>query len=76
MRYYEINAKLHAANCPPAEVARRLKCTRSAVSGVVRGTDKSKRIARFISKVTSTPVAVLWPGRYPELEAFPVRRAA
>jgi lambda repressor-like predicted transcriptional regulator len=50
--------------------------TRGAVTRVVRGVLKSRRIAQEIARITGCPVRELWPGKYPELEELEALRAA
>jgi lambda repressor-like predicted transcriptional regulator len=44
--------------------------TKGAVSRVVQGIVKSRRIASAISQAAGLPVSTLWPGKYPDLEKF------
>ncbi len=50
--------------------------TRGAVTRVVQGEVKSRRIAQEIARITGCPVRELWPGKYPELEELEALRAA
>jgi lambda repressor-like predicted transcriptional regulator len=65
----DIHASLKKAGATQMSVARGLGITHGAVYLVMQGATKSARIARRISEVTGIPVAQLWPGRYPLLEA-------
>jgi lambda repressor-like predicted transcriptional regulator len=77
----DISAALKKAGSSQAKVARSLvgsdgKCiTHGAVHLVVSGRMASARIASAISSATGIPVAELWPGRYPQLEAQQARSA-
>lgn len=50
--------------------------TRGAVTRVVQGEVKSRRIAQEIARITGCSVRELWPGKYPELEELEALRAA
>jgi lambda repressor-like predicted transcriptional regulator len=50
--------------------------TRGAITRVVQGAVKSRRIAQEIARITGRPVRELWPGKYPELEELEALRAA
>ncbi len=65
----DIQASLKKAGVTQARVAQSLRVTDGAIHLVLRGATKSARIARRISEVTGIPVAQLWPGKYPLLEA-------
>jgi len=64
MHYADINAALHKARKPPAQLARELEVPRSNVSMVIHGKAKSRRIANRIAKITGLSVDELWPGKY------------
>lgn len=75
----DISAALRKAGSSQAKVARwfaeqgQKPVTHAAVHMVVSGRGSSARIARRISEVTRLPVAVLWPGKYPDLVAQQAR---
>ncbi|MEW6707407.1 MAG: helix-turn-helix domain-containing protein [Pseudomonadota bacterium] len=50
--------------------------TRGAVTRVVQGELKSRRIAQEIARITGRTVRELWPGKYPELEELEALRRA
>lgn len=62
----DITAALRKAGSSQAEIARRLKVSRTAVCSVVanRPANRSKRIARAISRQIGIPVDSIWPGTY------------
>lgn len=64
MHHEDIKATLRKKGVTPAQLARHLGVTEQTMSQVIRGVAKSGRIAAAISKVTETPVEVLWPGLY------------
>jgi lambda repressor-like predicted transcriptional regulator len=72
----DIKASLKKKGSSGAQIARQLTVSRSTVSEVISGRTKSRRIARTISLAVGISVSQLWPGKYPDLEHRPVRRAA
>lgn len=64
----DIKAALQKRGYWITDVARGLGVTPSAVSLIVRGEKKSRRVAREISRLTGIPVGRLFPGQYPALE--------
>lgn len=75
MHHADITSALIKAGTNQSAVARSLAgrrgapLTAAAVHNVIKGRSKSERIALRISQLVAIPVAVLWPGKYPELEA-------
>lgn len=65
----DIKAALEKRGYLLSDVARGLGLRRHAVSMIVRGHGRSRRVAREISRLTCIPVAQLWPGQYPDIEA-------
>lgn len=71
----DIKAALEKVGSNQSQVARSIfnrhgrPLTSAAVHHVIKGRSISRRIALQISAVTGIPVAELWPGKYPELEA-------
>ena len=59
-----IRAALHEKKFPPIRIAERLDVYPSAVSGVINGKVRSRRIALEVSRVVGKPISVLWPGAY------------
>lgn len=43
-----------------AAVARKLKVNRASVCKVIRGDTQSRRIKRYISRITGVPYRILW----------------
>lgn len=70
----DIQAAIKKRGYTPADIARHLKVSRSAVSAVIYG-HPSRRIATTIAKLIGRPVDELWPGQYPD-EALRKARAA
>jgi lambda repressor-like predicted transcriptional regulator len=71
-----IVAALHMAGVPPKKLAQDLGLHLGTVSNVIGGHGKSRRVARRIAEITRTPISKLWPGKYPEDELRPKKRAA
>lgn len=71
MHHADITASLKKSGIPPIALARRERVSPSAVSRVIHGLSKSRRLANRIADITGIPVSELWPGRYDYL-----RRAA
>ena len=71
-----IKAHLRMAGSSAAQVARSLSVSKQTVLTVMRGHTKSTRIARRICEITGLDPAKVWPGKYPEFEVNPIRRAA
>ncbi|MGQ0621691.1 MAG: helix-turn-helix domain-containing protein [Panacagrimonas sp.] len=59
-----IQAELTVRGWPPTRIAQRLRVTRSAVSRVIHGQCRSRRIANEIARVVGQPAHQLWPGHY------------
>lgn len=59
-----------------AEVCRKHSKSRSHVSNVLSGHDKSERIAAAICAAAGLRAKDLWPGAYPRLEKFQALQAA
>ncbi len=72
MHPIDINAALFKAGTNQSRLARTITgsggkpISSVAVSHVIYGRTKSRRIARAISKATGLPLNVLWPGKYLE----------
>lgn len=60
----DINAALHKKKSNQSVIARELKISCNAVSNVIYGRMKSRRIAKAVSSTTDIPVEKLWPGKY------------
>jgi lambda repressor-like predicted transcriptional regulator len=60
----DIQAAIRKAGQTQAEIARALDVQEAAVSLVVHGRSKSRRVAQEISRVTGIPLTRLWPGAY------------
>ncbi|MCX7061366.1 MAG: helix-turn-helix domain-containing protein [Gammaproteobacteria bacterium] len=62
----DINAALKKAGTSQAHIARRLGVTHTAVCHVVNGrpNNRSRRIAKAISRATAIPMSTLWPNSY------------
>lgn len=74
----DIKAAIRKRGLTLTEIAASMKGTptKGAVSRVVHGLVKSRAIAARISAVIELPVATLWPGKYPDLEALERLRKA
>lgn len=59
-----IQAELTVRGWPPTRIAQRLRVTRSAVSRVIHGQCRSRRIANEIARVVGQPADQIWPGHY------------
>lgn len=57
----DIKAQIRKRGTTPAQIARDLAVSQSAVSLVIAGTAVSARIRERISLVTGLPVSALWP---------------
>ena len=65
MTEFQIKTLLRQSGVTMADVARTLDVSSQAVSRVIAGKDKSRRIAMTIAKFLNVPVETLWPGKYP-----------
>ncbi|MGQ0622756.1 MAG: helix-turn-helix domain-containing protein [Panacagrimonas sp.] len=64
MKAPHIRAELQVRGWRSRRLAAELGVTDSAVYRVIHGKATSRRIANEIARITSIPVARLWPGRY------------
>lgn len=64
----DIKAALRKAGITPAAISREFCISDMAVSHVIAGRHKSRRIAQRISQVIGQPIDAIWPGKY-EAEA-------
>lgn len=60
----DINAALRKAGSNQACIARQLKISDNAISNVVHGRMKSRRVAEAIAKATGLTLNVIWPNKY------------
>jgi len=61
MKPNEIRAALLLLNVRPAEIAKRLKVSRAAVSSVISGNLKSARIQEAIANIIGKKIEEIWP---------------
>lgn len=61
MKPNEIRAALLLSDMRPADIARKLKVTRSSVSNVITGYGKSRRIQEAIAEIIGKKVEEVWP---------------
>lgn len=59
-----IKAELAVRDWPPVRIAAHLGVTRSAVTRVIYGQCRSRRIANEIARVVGKPAREIWPGYY------------
>lgn len=59
-----IKAELTVRGWPPTRIAQVLGVSRSAVTRVIHGQSRSRRIANRIAEVVGEPACQLWPGHY------------
>lgn len=64
MHHEDIKAAIRKKGVNQAQIARHLEVSEMLVSSVIKGTNKSARVAKAISKIVGLPVDVLWPGIY------------
>jgi lambda repressor-like predicted transcriptional regulator len=60
----DIQAALKKSGVSQAVLARRLGVTKGAVTFVVQGRSKSRRIAEAIAQIVGHSIDELWPGTY------------
>lgn len=65
MHFEDVKASLRKENSSLSEVARELGVSRQAVSLVIRGAARSRRIERLIAQKIGKPVGEVFPERYP-----------
>ena len=71
----DIKAELQKCGSSCAQLAAQLDVDRSAVSHVVRGDARSRRVAFAISSIIGKPVGEIWPGEYlPKVQRKVVRK--
>lgn len=68
----DIKSSIRKTGTTASDVARGLGVSHQAVSYVVRGRNRSLRIARRICELTGLDPNVAWRGRYPELRIRPI----
>lgn len=61
MKPNEIRAALLIKDVRPADIARELSCSRAAISDVIGGKLKSKRIQEKIAKIIGKEPSEIWP---------------
>lgn len=64
MHHEDIKAAIRKKGVNQAQIARHLEVSEMLVSSVIKGTNKSARVAKAIAKIVGQPVDVLWPGAY------------
>lgn len=64
MHHEDIKAAIRKKGVNQAQIARHLEVSEMMVSKVIKGTDKSTRVAKAIAKIVGLPVDTLWPGMY------------
>lgn len=65
MHSADITAALRKRRSSQAAIARQLDISKSAVSQVVSGHQRSRRVQAAIAKATGQPVTKLWPTAKP-----------
>lgn len=68
-----IKALIRVGETTPAAIADELGVVPSAVSRVIHGSARSRRVAEHISKLVGKPLSELWPGGYDKHN--PMRRS-
>jgi lambda repressor-like predicted transcriptional regulator len=66
----DINAALLKAGANQTRIAEKHNVSCNAVSSVIHGRMKSRRLANAIAKVTGIPVNTLWPGKYTKRQSL------
>jgi len=61
MRPEEIKARLILRGITQAEIARRLKVSRGAISQVISGRERNQRIRKAIARALGLKVSDIWP---------------
>ena len=61
MKPNEIRAELLLRGVRPSEIARKLKVGRAAISNVITGCGKSRRIQEAIAEMIGKTVEEIWP---------------
>jgi|DewCreStandDraft_3_1066083.scaffolds.fasta_scaffold00874_4 transcriptional regulator with XRE-family HTH domain len=61
MRPEEIKARLILKGITQAEIARRLKVSRGAISQVISGRERNQRIRKAIARALGLKVSDIWP---------------
>ena len=61
MRPEEIKARLILRGITQAEIARRLKVSRGAISQVISGQERNQRIRKAIARALGLKVSDIWP---------------
>lgn len=67
MKPEQIKALIHEQGASLVDVASVVGVSPTAVSAVVKGTSKSRRIAQTIALFLEKDIDQLWPGKYPEV---------
>jgi lambda repressor-like predicted transcriptional regulator len=62
----DIQAAIKKAGHSQAAIAAELRVSRMAVSHIIHGRGKSRRIASRIAQLVAIPLSDLWPGMYQE----------
>jgi len=58
---FEITYQLRKNGTSQAEIARKLKITRTAVCMIVKGRGESKRVKKAIAKAIKMKISEIWP---------------
>ncbi|MNL39226.1 hypothetical protein D3C87_1614920 [compost metagenome] len=62
----DIQAAIKKVGQSQAAIAAELHVSRMAVSHIIHGRGKSRRIADHIAELVAIPLSDLWPGKYME----------
>jgi lambda repressor-like predicted transcriptional regulator len=68
----DIKSSIRKTGNTSSDLARALGVSHVAVGAVIRGRNRSLRIARRICEITGLDPETAWPGRYPEFRIHPV----
>lgn len=71
-RYERLKMRLRLAGSSFAQIGRDLDVHPTTVTGVCRGTSRSRRIELHVARILGTSPEKLWPERYPRSDERPL----
>lgn len=64
IHWADIYAAIYKKRTTPTEIAKKEDVSLNTVTGVIRGTKTSHKVAYAISEIINIPTEKLWPGKY------------